>query len=88
MAAIERFGDTKQLSDPGSGHFSITPSDSTDFTNVTRGIYVGVGGDIVIVAKEGGALTYKNALAGTIIPVRATRVNSTSTTATNLIGIF
>jgi len=89
MASTDRFGDTgNNLTAPGSGHFAITPSDSTDFTWTVRGIYVGVGGDIVIVAKEGGAVTYKNAVAGSIIPVRATRVNSTSTTATNLVGIY
>lgn len=88
MADNDRFGDTKQLSDPGTGHFAITPHDSTNFTFVTRGIYVGVGGTIVIVAKEGGAVTYKNAVAGSIIPVRAIRVNSTSTTATDLVGIY
>lgn len=88
MAAAERFGDTNLLDSPATTGFAITPHDSTDFTFVTRGIYVGVGGDIVIVMKSGGALTFKNAVAGSVIPVRATRVNSTSTTATNLIGLL
>lgn len=89
MAALEKFGDTgNQLSAPATGAFAITPSDSTDFSTAVRGIYVGVGGDVVVVCKEGGAVTFKNAVAGSVIPIRATRVNSTSTTATNLVGLY
>lgn len=76
------------LSDPADNHFSITPSDATDFTKVTRGIYVGVGGDIAVVSKGGVVVVYKDVLSGSIIPFRALRVNSTSTTATDLVGMY
>lgn len=84
-----RFGDTgRELSAPASNHFAITPHDSTNFTEECRGIYVGVGGDIVVVTQNDDAVTYKNAQSGSIIPIRAKRVNSTSTTATNLVGLI
>lgn len=68
--------------------FSITPSDSTNFTNVARAIYVGTGGNVVLVTQMGTVLTFANVPAGTTLGVRAKRVNSTSTTASNLIGLL
>lgn len=74
-------------SDPAGNHASITPSDSVDFTHPCRGIYIGVTGDIVAVVN-GTAQTYKNAQQGTILPIEATRVNNTNTTATNLLALW
>jgi hypothetical protein len=71
---------------PAFDHFAITPSDSTNFNAYARGIYVGVGGDVVVVSPAGNAVTYKNVPTGAILPVIAIRVNSTSTTATNMVG--
>ena len=76
------------LNSPGKSHFAITTSDSVDFTNSFRAIYVGTAGDVVIVALDGTAVTYKNAVAGSVIPMRGKRVNATNTTASNLVGIY
>lgn len=78
---------------PASGAKSITPSDSTSFPFVTKSIYVGTGGNIaVVLVTEGdtaGKVTvFSNVLGGTILPVQATRVNSTSTTASNLVAMY
>lgn len=90
MANPDRFGDTGPVLDaPATKAFAITPHDTTKFDENVRAIYVGVGGDIVIVVKDGeSAITFKNAQTGSIIPIRACRVNSTSTTATNLVGLI
>lgn len=54
-----------------------------------RAIYVGVAGDISVnLATTGTAVIFKNALAGSIIPIRAIKVNATGTTATNLIALY
>lgn len=67
---------------------AITPDNATNFPDgQCRGIYVGVGGDVVAVV-DGAAITFKNAPSGAIIPIQATRVNSTSTTATNLVALY
>ena len=76
------------LSSPGYEHFAITPHDSNNEATNFRGVYVGVGGDVVIVSQAGTAVTYKNAASGSVIPMRGKRVNSTSTTATNLVGMY
>lgn len=73
-------------SDPVSQAFAITPHDSTNFTRETRGIYVGGAGNIVAILN-GAAVTFSNVPAGAILPIRATRVNATNTTATALVGL-
>jgi len=76
---------------PGAAfaYFAITPSDTVSFSQgKCRGIYVGVGGDIAAVNSEGGPVLFKNVPAGIVLPVIATRVNSTNTTATNLVALY
>lgn len=67
---------------------AVTPSDSVDFGKVTRGIYVGGAGDLVVVTTRDEAITFAGVLAGTLLPIVAKRVNSTSTTATNIVALF
>lgn len=73
--------------DPASGAAAVTPSDSTNFTVVPRAIYVGVGGDVVAVIN-GTAITFKNVPTGALLPIVCTRINSTSTTATNMVALY
>ena len=66
---------------------AVTPHDSTDLAKVTRGLYVGVSGDVVAIIG-GVAITFTAMAAGIIHPIAVTRVNATSTTATNLVAIY
>jgi len=66
---------------------AITPSDTTYFA-ICRAIYVGVGGDVVVITAQDNAVTFKNAASGTVLPVNCQRVNATNTTATNLIALY
>lgn len=75
------------LTAPALDHFSITPSNSVNFNIMARAIYVGVGGDIAIVSSRNNAVTYLAVPQGTVLPVVALRVNSTSTTASSLVGL-
>lgn len=73
---------------PFNSGFAITPHDSTNFDNLTRAIHVGGAGNMVVVFGDGVAATLTGCLAGHVYHVRAKRVNSTSTTATNLTGLY
>lgn len=79
---------------PSDVYSPITPSDASvdSFQIPTRGIYVGATGDVVCVPKtrtgEGAAVLFKSVPAGTVLPISATRVNSTNTTATLLVALF
>jgi len=65
---------------------AVTPSDTTGFP-VCAALYVGTGGTVVAIVN-GVAITFVNAQSGSILPVRATRVNSTSTTASNIVALY
>lgn len=75
------------LGSPANEAFAITPHDSNDFANNTRAIYVGTGGDIVAVIG-GVAITFKNVPDAAVLPIRASRVNATNTTAQNMVGLL
>ena len=66
---------------------AVVPSDETNFSKITRGIYVGVTGDVVAIVG-GEAITFTAMAAGVIHPIRCTRINETSTTATNMVAVF
>lgn len=67
---------------------AVTPDNSTEFNDVCRALYIGVGGDAVILLADGSAQTFKNLQSGQVLPVQARRVNSTNTTATNILALY
>lgn len=74
---------------PAVDGFTITPSDSTVFSQPSRAIYVGTAGNIS--AQLNGAntiLLFTNVPAGTILPIRVNMVLATNTTANGMIGLF
>jgi hypothetical protein len=76
----------KGLESPASVAFAITPNDSTDLSQDTRGIYVG--GDGNLVARINGAdITFTGVKGGAVYPIRVSRVLATGTTATGLVGL-
>ena len=68
--------------------YLITPSDSVDEAIPFRSIYVGGAGNINVVKTDGTTLLFSGAVAGDVIPMQGRRVNTTSTTATLLIGLL
>ena len=54
----------------------------------TDAIYVGGAGDVNVVLPNGQTQLFSGAVAGSILPVKAIRVNSTSTTATLLQALW
>lgn len=82
----KNFQNTQSLSTPSDTYFEIIPSDSDNFDYLCRSIRVGGDGDIAVVRPDNSVVEFKNCVAGEILPVIAKRVNSTGTTATDLIG--
>jgi hypothetical protein len=73
---------------PGDFHAAITPSDTVNIpTGWTRSIYVGVTGDVALVDQNDAVVVWKAVPVG-ILPMRAKRINSTATTATNMVAIW
>lgn len=74
--------------DPASGVFAVTLSNTTKFTTNARAIYVGVGGDVSLLAADGTTAVFKSVPTGATLPVQTRRVNVTGTTATDIVGLL
>lgn len=74
---------------PATVFEAVTPDNATGFTNgVSRGLYIGGAGNAAVVNVDGTAVLFSGLTAGSVLPVQAIRVNSTSTTATNIVALF
>ena len=73
---------------PGYEGVAISPSDTNNLAAAIRAIYIGVAGNVKLKTPGGTDLTFVGLQAGAILPMQAIRVYNTSTTATNLIGIY
>lgn len=67
---------------------AITPSDTVGFTRgPCDAIYVGGAGIVVAVFQDGSTANF-TAVAGEILPLKAKRVNSTTTSATLMVALY
>jgi len=77
------------LTDPSANGYAVTPSDSANIlgNTRTRGIYVGTGGNMSV-QMDNGTVVFTAVVGGSLLPIRVTRVNSTGTTASNIVALF
>lgn len=77
-------------SDPSGDIAEVTPSDTVDLPDGRCiYLYVGTAGDVAVVTEEGGeAHVFKNVPNGCYLWVRGLRVNSTGTTATDILAHY
>jgi hypothetical protein len=73
---------------PARNAFDITPHATNTLAAVTRGLYVGVGGDVNVrlVGSQSDHI-FKNVPSGTTLAIEVDRVYVANTTATNMIGL-
>jgi len=94
MAAFDRARDNASplhADIPARDAGAVTASDLTDFASYPRALFVGVGGDVSLVPVASAADTgvvFKNVVSGTILPIQSRRVNSTGTTATDIVALY
>lgn len=76
------------MQDPAKRGSAVTPSDSTLLGSV-RALYVGGAGDLVVEfsGNEGTNITLAAVPAGTLLPIRVSRVRA-ATTATNIVALY
>ncbi len=73
---------------PATSGFSITPDDVNELSYVTRAIWIGSGGDLVVVMKDGSEVTLKNVGSGIWLPLRVKQIKATGTTAGSIVGLY
>ncbi|HKJ75537.1 MAG TPA: hypothetical protein VKA19_15585 [Alphaproteobacteria bacterium] len=77
------------LAGPAAHAFAVTPDDAADLPVVTRGLYVGTGGDISLVLKgESAPVSFVGVPAGSMLPLRVLRLRATGTTANDMLGLY
>lgn len=86
-AANEYTGWQTGLDSPARRAETVTPSDSTELSYISRGLYVGGAGDVVAVMAGDDTVTFKSVPAGTVLPICIKRVNNTNTTATYMVAL-
>ena len=74
-------------SNPAEYAAAVTTSDSVNFTYITRGLYIGGAGNVSVLLADDTTVVFNGAVAGSILPIRAKRVN-TATTATNIVALY
>lgn len=74
---------------PALDGLAVTPSDTVDFSDAeeVRGLYIGGAGDVAV-EMESGTVVFAGAVAGTILPIKCSRVNATDTSATNIVVLY
>lgn len=88
MSADSFSGYADSLTAPASNCFAITPSDTAELAIVTKALYVGTGGDVVLRPVNGSAdVTFRNVPDGGIIDVRTRAVRAFGTTAADIVGL-
>lgn len=70
----------------GFGSVAVTPSDSTVIPT-TRGLYIGVTGNVAVRMANGDLITIPNVAVGQL-PRQVDKVLSTGTTATSIQAIY
>lgn len=76
------------LEEPAQDAEAVTPHATNELTAVTRALYVGVSGDIVVHMKgQNSSVTFTAVPVG-VLPIRVDRVIAIGTTATNIVALW
>lgn len=68
---------------------AVTPSNTVDLPGgVTRGLYVGVSGDVNVDMENGETVLFTALAAGIVHPLRVKRVRVASTDATGIVALY
>lgn len=76
---------------PAAHSVAIVTNDAADQAITYKAIYVGNTGDVKVeLAGDtvGNAVTFKNVPNGAFLPIRARKIYTTGTTATNMVGLY
>lgn len=67
---------------------AVTPNNDTVLQDGIRALYVGGAGNVSVVMAGGQTVTFSGVAAGTLLPIRVTRVRATDTTATLILALL
>jgi hypothetical protein len=89
---IDRFAgaqsESNQIQAPSNDFLGWAPSDTMDVPKLPRGVYVGTAGDVTCDCPNAASVLFASVPAGTVLPIRPTRIRATGTTASGLVLLF
>lgn len=89
MAATDNFANWQLgLDSPAIHAVTVTPDNTNTLSVACRALYVGAAGNVQIDTLGGETVVLIGVTAGSIIPIRATKVYVANTTATNMVAIW
>lgn len=89
MAIADRYnGMSADLHSPYVGGAAVTPNDSADLAELTRAVWVGGTGDLKVTFQDGSTVVLQTVPAGSLLPIRVSRIFASGTTATLIAAIY
>jgi hypothetical protein len=86
---IDQFEDfTTNLSAPARDAVAVTFSDTTVFATLPRALYVGQAGNLSVLMAGGQTVLFQGIQAGTVLAIRAARINATGSTAGSVVALW
>ena len=86
---MDKFSDyPTSLTAPARDAAVVIPSDTTDLPVLPRAFFIGQTGDVSALLPGGQSVVFRNVQGGSVLPVRAQRVNATATTATDIVALW
>lgn len=82
---FQAFGDS--AADPARRAYAVTPSDAAELPMLPKALLVGGAGALVLRPVDSAADVTVAAAAGQIVPIRASHVRATGTTATQIVAL-
>lgn len=76
-----------ELSSPAAYAEVPVNSDTANLAFNSRSVYVGGAGNLSVCMANGANATFVAVQAGSILPIRVARINTTGTTATNILSL-
>lgn len=81
-------GRARSLAGPAEKLAAVAPDDGADLPGgLTRGVFVGKGGDFVVTDAHGATMTFSSGDAQ-YHPLRVVRIHATGTTASGIVALY
>lgn len=89
VAAADPYADRLDAPQGPARHAAaVVKSDTVDLATVTKGVWVGGAGNMVVIMADGTQVTITGIPAGCLLPICVSRILSTNTTATNMLALW
>ncbi len=79
---------TGALTTPASNAALVSPDDGANIAAESRGLWVGGAGNMKVTMLDGTTLLISGIQAGTLLPIRVSRVWASTTTATLIVALY